>query len=394
MRRVPHPDAPDLSELVGDAVAFRRDVAFRRPQVSRVTDVARFGDVEVLWQDLLLRGTRHPAFRVVRAGVTVAGHNVTRRAGIGNHNLSDVVSANQVIDRYRRGDTVVLQGLHHTNPHLARLANNVALALDHPVQVNAYLSPPNARGLDLHFDFHDVFIVQLGGSKRWRVWAPLARMTEPVKGRHAIAGPRMEELGDPLLDLTIRAGDCLYLPRGYPHAAETLDERSDHLTIGLVAVTWERLLRRAIDAEVAAGRLTAALPIGLLEPGVAPSSEVAVEGLRRLLTPETLRHWMAREIWRRQPATRLRPRVAPSLGSPKMAFTPGPLVWLTTVGDRAVLGLGERLLDMPVEAHGFLSALLESDGTMATDHLEGLDDQSRAVVLNRLLAEGVLAHVE
>lgn len=394
MRRVPHKDAPDLSELVGDVVAFRRDVVFRRPQVYRVTDVARFGDIEVLWQDLLLRGARRPAFRVVRAGVTVAGHDVTRRVGIGNHDLSDVVSANQVIDRYRRGDTVVLQGLHHTSPHLARLANNVALALDHPVQVNAYLSPPSARGLDLHFDFHDVFIVQLGGSKRWRVWAPLARMTDPVKGRHTIAGPRLEELGDPLLDLTIRAGDCLYLPRGYPHAAETLDEHSDHLTIGLVAVTWERMLRRAIDAEVAAGRLTAALPIGLLEPGVAPSTGVAVEGLRRLLTPETLRHWMAREIWRRQPATRLRPRIAPSLGSPKMAFTPGPLVWLTTVGDRAVLGLGERLLDMPVEAHGFLSALLDVDGTIATDRLEGLDDQSRGVVLKRLLAEGVLAHVE
>jgi bifunctional lysine-specific demethylase and histidyl-hydroxylase NO66 len=166
VRRVPHPDAPDLSELVGDVVAFRRDVVFRRPQVSRVTDLVRFGDVEVLWHDLLLRGTRHPAFRVVRAGRTVAGHDVTRRVGIGNHDLSDVVSANQVIDRYRRGDTVVLQGLHHTSPHLARLANNVALALDHPVQVNAYLSPPSARGLDLHFDFHDVFIVQLGGSKR------------------------------------------------------------------------------------------------------------------------------------------------------------------------------------------------------------------------------------
>ena len=82
-----------------------------------------------------------------------------------------------------RGDTVVLQGLHHTNPHLARLANNLALALDHPVQVNAYLSPSNARGLDLHFDYHDVFVVQLGGSKRWRVWAPLARTTNPVKGR-------------------------------------------------------------------------------------------------------------------------------------------------------------------------------------------------------------------
>ena len=90
-----------------------------------------------------------------------------------------------------------------------------------------------------------------------------------------------------------------------------------------------------------------------------------LEGLRRLAPPETLRHWMAREIWRRQPATRLRPRIAPPLDRPTLTFTPGPLVWLTTVGDRAVLGLGERLLDMPDEAHDFLSALLDADGPIA-----------------------------
>ncbi len=47
--------------------------------------------------------------------------------------------------------------------------------------------------------------------------------------------------------------------------------------------------------------------------------------------------------------------------SRRLAFTPGPLLWLTTVGDRAVLGLGDRVLDMPVEAHDFLSALLDAE---------------------------------
>jgi bifunctional lysine-specific demethylase and histidyl-hydroxylase NO66 len=368
---------------------------FRRPLVSRVSALARFGDVEVLWDDLLRRGTRRPAFRVVRAGTTVDGRDVTRRAGIGNRDLDDLVSANQVIDRYRRGATVVLQGLHHTNPHLARLANNLALDLDHPVQVNAYLSPSDARGLDLHFDFHDVFVVQLGGSKRWRVWTPLERTTNPVKGRHTIAAPRLEELGVPLLDITMRAGDCLYLPRGFPHAAETVDSHSDHLTIGLVAVTWQRVLRKAIDAEVAAGRLTGALPVGLLEPGVAvPTGAIGVEGVRQRVTAETLRHWMAREIWRRQPATRLRPRIPPALESGGLVITPGPLLWLTMVDDRTVLGLGDRLLDMPAEAHAFLSALLDAECPVDAENLKGLDDESRAVVLRRLLAEGVLAHVD
>jgi hypothetical protein len=191
------------------------------------------------------------------------------------------------------------------------------------------------------------------------------------------------------------AGDCLYLPRGYPHSAETVDQHSDHLTIGLVAVTWQRVLRKVIDAEVSAGRLTGALPVGLLEPGVAvPTDAVGLEGLLELVTPETLRHWMAREIWRRQPATRLRPRLAPALGTGQLAVTPGPLLWLTMLSDRAVLGLGDRLLDMPAEAHDFLSALLDADSPVVAEDLKGLDDESRAVVLRRLLAEGVLVHVD
>ena len=368
-------------------------MVFCRPEVSRVAALERFGGVDVLWDDLLRRGTRRPGFRVVRAGSTIAAGEVTRRAGIGNADLHDVIAPNNVVDRYRRGDTVVLQGLHHTNPHLARLANNLALALDHPVQVNAYLSPASARGLDLHFDFHDVFVVQLGGSKRWRIWAPLPHTTNPVKAKHTIAAPRLEELGDPLLDLSLAAGDCLYLPRGFPHAAETTDQASDHLTIGLVAVTWQRVLRKAIDAEVAAGRLTGALPVGLLEPGAAGATEIDLDGLRRAVAPETLRHWMAREVWRRQPATRLRPLAAPPLGSAPLKFTPGPLLWLTTIDDRAVLGLGDSVLDMPIEAHPFLSALLDANGPVLPDDLEGLDDDSRSVVLRRLLAEGVLVHV-
>jgi hypothetical protein len=353
----------------------------------------RFGGVDSLWDDLLRRGTRRPAFRVVRAGSTIAAGEVTRRVGFGDADLNDVVAPNKVVDRYRRGDTVVLQGLHHTNPHLARLANNLALALDHPIQVNAYLSPASARGLDLHFDFHDVFVVQLGGSKRWRIWAPLPRTTKPVKARHSIAAPRLEELGDPLLDLSLEAGDCLYLPRGFSHAAETTDQASDHLTIGLLAVTWQRVLHNAIDAEVAAGRLTDSLSVGLLEPGAAGANQVELDGLRRAVAPETLRHWMAREIWRRQAATRLRPLAAPPLGSGPLEFTPGPLLWLTTISDRAVLGLGDRLLDMPVEAYPFLSNLLGADCAVRPHDLKGLDAESRSVVLRRLLAEGVLVHV-
>jgi hypothetical protein len=62
------------------------------------------------------------------------------------------------------------------------------------------------------------------------------------------------------------------------------------------------------------------------------------------------------------------------------------------IGGRAVLGLGDRVLDMPAEALDFLAALLDTQEPVMAGDLEGLDDDSRSVLLHRLLAEGVLVH--
>ena len=156
--------------------------------------------------------------------------------------------------------------------------------------------------------------------------------------------------------------------------------------------------QNAVDAEVAAGRMSAPLPVGLLDPSADVAADVddslELGALREQVAPDVLRHWLAREIWRRQPATRLRPRGRPELGPSPLEFTPGPLLWLTPVGDRAVLGLGDRLLDLPFEAYDFLAGMLESEGTFRPNELEGLDEASRDVVLRRLLNEGVIAPVE
>ena len=58
----------------------------------------------------------------------------------------------------------------------------------HHVQANAYLSPPNAAGLNPHRDLHDVIVVQLEGDKCWDV----------------------EGLGE----VRLGEGDVLYLPAG------------------------------------------------------------------------------------------------------------------------------------------------------------------------------------
>ena len=86
-------------------------------------------------------------------------------------------------------------------------------------------------------------------------------------------------------------------------------------------------------------------------------------------------------MWRRQPATRLRPRHEPEIASIDAEWTSRPVlcVWLERTAGRAVLGLGDRVLSMPAEAHGFLAEVLGAPGPWTTDDLGGdLDAASKS----------------
>ena len=73
--------------------------------------------------------------------------------------------------------------------------------------------------------------------------------------------------------------------------------------------------------------------------------------------------------------------------------TPGPLLWLTTTGDRVELGLGDRALTMPAEAGICSTPILRTDGnrSRSAGSTSSLDESSRLVVGQRLVAEGVVA---
>jgi ribosomal protein L16 Arg81 hydroxylase len=63
------------------------------------------------------------------------------------------------------------------------------------------------------------------------------------------------------LDVVLKEGQCLYIPRGYVHAGETTDEPSAHLSVGLRAATWGEVLRTLVaEAELRHEELRASLP--------------------------------------------------------------------------------------------------------------------------------------
>jgi ribosomal protein L16 Arg81 hydroxylase len=128
----------------------------------------------------------------------------------------------------REGATLVLDAVDELHAPVESLAEALELTFCERVQVNMYAGWRTSRGFDLHWDDHDVFVLQVAGRKRWQVYGETTHAPLAVdRGRI----PKPE--GEPLWDETLEDGDLLYIPRGWWHVALPLDEPTLHLTVGV-----------------------------------------------------------------------------------------------------------------------------------------------------------------
>ncbi|WP_270887005.1 JmjC domain-containing protein [Pedococcus sp. 5OH_020] len=241
----------------------------REPLLSRAAGLPRdFADLfsAVAVDELVsARGLRTPFLRVAKAGTTLPERTFTRGAGVGA-TISDQVSDDALFAQFRAGATLVLQGLHRVWAPVLRLSQELAAELGHPTQVNAYVTPPESTGFSDHYDVHDVFVLQVEGEKQWRVRPPvhpLPLRNQPWTDRRAAVQEAAE--GAPLLETTLRPGDCLYLPRGYLHSATALGGVSIHLTVGVHPWTrhtvGQHVLRLALARAAQDPQVRCSLPL-------------------------------------------------------------------------------------------------------------------------------------
>jgi lysine-specific demethylase/histidyl-hydroxylase NO66 len=241
-----------------------------RPLLSRAADLpGGFGDLfsnDAVDELISRRGLRTPFLRVAKNGSTLADSAFTAGGGTGA-GIADQASDDKLLRLFADGATLVLQGVHRTWEPVLRFTQDLAADLGHPVQVNAYVTPPQNTGFSDHYDVHDVFVLQVEGEKRWRIREPVrpSPLRDDPWTDHRAA---VEEAATqpPLLEETLRPGDCLYLPRGYLHAASALGDVSTHLTIGVHPWTRRHLADEMVARAVAAAsedeRVRASLALG------------------------------------------------------------------------------------------------------------------------------------
>lgn len=67
-----------------------------------------------------------------------------------------------------------------------------------------------------HYDDVEVFVLQLEGSKSWKLYHPIQNLPREHSGDFD-----RDELDEPFMELTLQPGDLMYLPRGVIHEART-----------------------------------------------------------------------------------------------------------------------------------------------------------------------------
>ena len=98
-----------------------------------------------------------------------------------------------------------------------------------PTSGNAYMSFSGAGSFGKHWDTHDVFVIQLIGRKRWKIFAPTfpLPLTYQTNDRSGHTCPEQ-----PAVELVLEEGDVMYVPRGWWHHVIPLDIGSFHLSVG------------------------------------------------------------------------------------------------------------------------------------------------------------------
>jgi hypothetical protein len=307
------------------------------------------------------------------------------------------IDAPRVFRLFGSGATISLSSLHNRLPRFAELCYALEHFFSHHVQANIYLSPPNAQGFKTHYDSHDVFVLQVFGSKLWTIYDTLIELPLHNQGfeldKH-IPGP-------PTRDFPLNAGDLFYCPRGLFHSARSTNEASLHITLGVIGKTWADVMVEAVSAaclESPAFRKN--LPVGYANPGF--DSTEAADTFRTLVESFARNAQLAPVLQRL--AYDFVGDTNPDLSgclqeldnAPQVSIdtkvVPRPnLIYAVREGkDNLAIRFGSTTITLPLYTRDPVNFALSGRPFAVRDLPGQLDDAGKVVLVQRLIREGLL----
>ncbi|MYI75495.1 MAG: hypothetical protein F4057_09330 [Acidobacteria bacterium] len=377
-------DPLPAAEFEGDYYQ-QRLVHIRREASPYYAELLSVADLDVV---LGTHAASYPDIKLVGGDGDVAPGEYTNDAGR--------IQPLEVARLFDDGATVIFNQLHTRVPTLTRLCVALGRRFSSRVQTNVYLTPPEAQGFAPHWDTHDVFVLQISGTKRWSIYG--TKVSLPLRGQRFERGTPPGDVSD---EFELGPGSAVYLPRGLMHSARSTGEASLHVTLGLTAFTWAEFLVESVNA--------AALEEESLRQNL--PREFAHEGFsvaeRRRLLAEKLAFVQSRfdpeVVWRRLTdevlATNVplftdllseRLRGDRLTSRSRVRRRAGLLTEAVTEGETCLLRFGGREIRLPAGAWPALQFATTADEFAVDDLPDCLDAEGKLTLVTRLVREGVL----
>ncbi len=403
----PFTGGPALRRMVADPQRFATENWGRAALLTRSAELpagfADLLDLDGVDELLSTRGLRTPFLRVAKGGTVVGDKQFTGSGGVGAE-IADQVSDDKLAGLFGSGHTIVLQALHRTWPPLVEFATRLNADAGHPVQINAYITPPESQGFSAHYDVHDVFVLQIAGEKHWTIHAPVfpdPLRNQPWQQRSEQVAKAARET-EPVIDEVLRPGDALYVPRGFLHSAKALGGVCGHLTIGLHTLTRYHLAEELLALAAGNAELRHGLPLGV-DPADPDQLAEHLEAVVRTLTDqlrgtgaEQVAARVRRRTWSGNRPAPLGP-LAHAAATRDLGFD-DVVRWRPGLRHRLVAGdpgetvrleLPDRVVTLPGATEDAVRTLATGDAVVVGE-LPGLDDDGRLALVRRLLTEAVL----
>ena len=303
----------------------------------------------------------------------------------------------RVCQLFGEGSTITLAYLDNVLPKLTRFCRSLESEFSCPLQTNIYLTPPAAQGARTHYDTHDVFVMQVAGSKEWTIYNTPLEL--PLSGQEFDAAAH--SIGPPTLQFTLIAGDVAYVPRGALHEARSTNEISLHITAGVLRYTWADLLLEF----VAGASLNDAAMRKALPPGFARSEfdrtaarKTFGELLQRIAAygdfDRALDHFVDEFLVSCPPL--LRGQLSQVAGQEHLTLdgtvaVREAVIWrIETEDDSMVIRCANRRIKFPTHAGEAVRFALNQRRFVVRDLPPVLNDEGKLALVRRLIREGFL----
>lgn len=172
-----------------------------------------------------------------------------------------VANIGQVQNFLAMGASLVVDAVEQISPGVRQITDMLARKFGGSAGANYYASFKGVQAFASHYDTHEVFALHCEGEKRWRIYQNRADNALNIPTGED-AQQRIDAAKGPvLMDIVMRPGDLLYIPRGYFHDAMATDEASLHLTFGFRPLLAQSLFRLLENVALEDSRFREYLPL-------------------------------------------------------------------------------------------------------------------------------------